>query len=146
MAGEVKIRKATKKDFNDIAKIMMKESAKEPYNENYSIKRALKEITEFSKNELYVAIFGKELVGFIASYNIPEIKNKAYINELWLKPNHQRKGIGMALVEFVEDIYKKKGIVIIRLTAKKKAGAFKFYKKMKYKEDRSMAYMEKRLK
>ena len=142
----MRIRKAKKEDFKEVAEIMRGESAKEPYNENYSIKRALKEIAELSKEELYVAMVGKELAGFIASYNIPEIKNKAYINELWLKPEHHRKGIGGALVGFVEEVYKKRGISIIRLTAKKKAGAFKFYKKMKFKEDKRMVYMEKKLK
>ena len=142
----MKIRKATKKDFKEIAEILIKESSKKPYNEKYTFKKAIKEINELFKKDLYVAVNEKEVIGFIASNITLSSKKKAYISELWLRPNYQRKGIGKTLVKFIEDKYKKKGLNIIRLVAKRNAGAFKFYKKLKYAEYRNLVFMEKKLK
>lgn len=142
----MKIRKANPKDFEEIAKIMMKESSKKPYYEKYNLKTSLKEVKKLSKNELYVATENKETVGFIASSITSDNKEKAYIDELWLKNNWQGKGIGKNLMKFIEELYKKKGIKIIRLVAKRNAGAFKFYKKIKYNENKELVFMEKKLK
>ena len=142
----MRIRKATKKDFKEISEILMRESSKNPYNEKYTPRIALKEVTACSKNDLYVAINEKEIIGFIASNITSDNKKKAYIGELWLKPIYQGKGIGKNLVKFIEEKYKKKGVNIIRLVAKKNAEAFKFYKKIKYKEYKEIVFMEKKLK
>jgi len=143
---KIKIRKATKKDFKELAEILINESSKKPYNEKYTFKTALKEISKFVKDELYVAVDEKNIIGFIASGITLDNKQKAYINELWLKPIYQKKGIGKTLVTFIEKIYKKKGVKIIRLVAKRKAGAFKFYKKINYGEYKELVFMEKKLK
>lgn len=142
----MQIRKAKKKDFNEIAKILMKESAKPPYNERYNMKIAFREVNNFSKDEFYVAENQKNILGFIASSIASDNKEKSYINELWIKPEYQGKGIGKALVNFIEDFYKKKGIKIIRLLTKKNSKAFGFYKKINYKEYKSLVFMDKKLK
>ena len=129
----IKIRKATKKDLKEIAEILMKESSKKPYNEKYTLKIAIKEIRNFSKDNLYVATTEKRIIGFIATQITSEIEKRAYVQELWLRLAYQGKGIGKNLVEFIEKMYKKKGIKIIRLVTKKNAKAFNFYKKLKYK-------------
>ena len=139
----MRIRKATKKDFKEIAEILRNESSKRPYNEEYTLRTALKEIVRCSKNDLYIAVNEKEIIGFIAS---SKDKKKAYIGELWLRPIHQGKGVGKTLVKFIEEKYKKKGVNIIRLVAKKNAEAFKFYKNIKYKEYKELIFMEKKLK
>lgn len=142
----MKIRKATKKDFKEIAEILIKESSKKPYNKKYTFKKAIKEINELFKEDLYVAVNEKEVIGFIASNITLSSRKKAYVGELWLKPNYQKKGIGKTLVKFIEDKYKKKGVNVIRLMTKRNAGAFKFYKKLKYTEHRDSVFMEKKLK
>ena len=142
----IKIRKATKKDVREISEIFIEESSKKPYNEKYTLKTALKDINDFLKNELYVAINKKEIMGFIAS----EINNvdpeRVYVNELWLREKHQGKGVGSSLVKFMEKFYKKKGVKLIRLSTKKSAKAFNFYKKIKYHIYEDLVYMEKKLK
>ena len=139
----MKIRKAKKKDFKEIAEILIKESSKKPYNEKSTLRTALKEINEFAKDELYIATNEKEIIGFIASNITTGDKKKAYIRELWLRPIYQGKGIGKTLVKFIEEKYKKKGVNVIRLVAKRNAWAFMFYKKIKYKEYRELVFMEK---
>lgn len=140
----MKIRWAKKEDLKEIAKIMMKESAKKPYNEKFTPGFAKKDVLEFFKNDLYVAIDGEKIIGFIASHIINSDKKKAYIDELWIRYNYQKKGAGKMLVKFVEDMYKKKGLSCIRLTTKKNAKSYGFYKKLKYK-DADLVYMEKKI-
>lgn len=140
----MKIRKAKSGDTKEVAEIMMKESAKKPYNEKYTIKSAVKETKEFFKNELYVAVNEKEIIGFISSHVISSDKKKGYIDELWIRPNYQGNGAGKMLVKFVEEKYKKDGISGIRLSTIKKAKAYGFYSKLKYK-DAALVYMEKKL-
>jgi len=140
----MKVRQARKEDLKEIAKIMMEESAKKPYNEKYTLKSAVKESKEFFKNEIYVVVDEKEIIGFIASHVISSDKKKGYIDELWLRAAYQGKGAGKMLVKFVEESYKKKGISGIRLSTIKKAKAYGFYKKLKY-GDAALVYMEKRL-
>ncbi len=146
MNNQVKIRKAKKEDTKEIAQILINESSKKPHNESYDLKTALKEVKGFFKGELYVSIGGKEIRGFLASSITPDNKQKAYLNELWLKPNYQRKGLGKSLVKFIENYYKKRGVKIVRLVSKRNAEAFKFYKKIDYKQIRDLVFMEKKLK
>ena len=142
----MKIRKAKKEDFKQIADIVIKESSKKPYNEKCKLKIVLKEIAAFSKYDLYVAVNGREIMGFIASKIIENNNKKAYIDELWLKSIYQGKGVGKMLVKFIEERYKKKGVKIIRLVTRRDAKAFSFYKKIKYKEYKKLIFMEKKIK
>ena len=142
----MKIRKASKKDFKEIAEILMKESSKKPYCEKYDITTSLKQVKGLSKNELYVAVNEKEIIGFIASNITKDNNKKAYIEELWLRSIYQKKGIGKSLVKFIEEKYQKKGVKTIRLVTKRNAGAFKFYEKINYKEYKELVFMEKKLK
>ena len=140
----MKIRQAKDKDLKEIAKILMEESVKKPYNEKFTPGSAKKDVLEFFKNSLYVATGEEKIIGFIAPHIVNSDKTKAYIDELWIRSDYQGKGAGKILVKFVEDMYKKKGLSKIRLTTKKKAKSYGFYKKLKYK-DADLVYMEKRL-
>ena len=142
----MKIREATKKDLKEIAEIFRKESSKKPYNTKYTPKSAIKKIEELFENEVYVAEDKKKIMGFIASNITFDNNKKVFLNELWLRSIYQGKGIGKAFVRFIEKMYKKKGVNIIRLITRKNARAFNFYKKIKYKEVKNFVFMEKKLK
>ena len=142
----MKIRKAQKEDINEIAKIFRKESYKKPYNTRFTPKLAIKKIEDLFRGEIYVAEDKDNVGGFIASKITPDNKKRAYINEIWLKPEYQEKGIGKSLIKFIEKFYKKKGINSIRLVSRRSSKAFDFYKKIKYKEYKDLVFMEKKLK
>ena len=93
-------------------------------------------------NFLFVRLTRKLLGSSIIDNN----RKKAYINELWIRPEFQGKGIGKKLVQFIEDKYKKRGVKKMRLVSKKSAGAFKFYNKIGYTELKDLVFMEKKLK
>ena len=144
MKKEFKIRKAKKEDLKEIVKIMMEESVKKPHNKKFTPGSAKKGVLDFFKHELYLTEDKGKIIGFIASHIVNSDKTKAYIDELWILQRFQKKGSGKMLVKFIESLYKKKGLFKMRLTTKKKAMAYGFYKKLKYK-DADLVYMEKKL-
>jgi ribosomal protein S18 acetylase RimI-like enzyme len=143
----MKIRKATKKDFKSIAEIFRIESSKPPYNKKRTPKKALDLIKEdFRENDMYVSIVDNKIVGFIMVRADSGIKNKLWINELWILKKYQSQGIGRKLMNEIENIYKNKGIKIFELVADtEKGGAVGFYDKMGYKIDKSLVYLQKKI-
>jgi len=143
----MKIRHATLKDLKSIAEIFRIESSKPPYNKKKTPKKALGGIKrDFETNDIYVAVIDNEIAGFAMVWADTGIKGQLWINELWILQEYQGQGIGKNLMAEIERIYKKKGTKIFKLVAHTgKGGARSFYKKLKYKEDKSMVYMEKRV-
>ena len=141
------IRRAKLKDLKEIAEIFRIESARHPYNKKKTPKKALEGIREdFKGNDLYVALADNRVVGFVMVKIDSGMKNQLYINELWISKDYQGQGIGNNLMNEIEKIYKKKGIGIFKLVAHTgKGGARDFYKKLNYKTDISMVFMEKRV-
>ncbi len=143
----MKIRKATKKDLKEIAGIFRIESGKDPYKQKWTPKSSLKKIKEAMKNQdMYIVLIDNEIVGFLTSNIEQDDKKKVYVDELWIKAEHQGGGIGRKLMDFIEEMYKKKGVKLIQLVTNKKSGAYKFYKKLKYMEHSTNQFMEKKLK
>jgi ribosomal protein S18 acetylase RimI-like enzyme len=142
------IRKATKKDIGNIAEIFWIESSKPPYNKKRTLQKVIGIVkNDFKSSDIYVAITNNKIIGFITVQIDSGIKDKLWINEIWVLKEFQGKGIGKKLMAKVESIYKKKGINIFELVADtRKGGALGFYKKLKYHEDKSMMFMRKELK
>ena len=143
----MKIRKAKSNELKTLAVFMKQEFAKKPYFEKWTNKTALKKLKEYaSYNDIYLAIIDKQIAGFIVS--LKEFYYDAYkgfVHELVVSRDFQGKGVGKALMRYVERYYKKQGADVIYLLAVKKAPAYKFYKKLGYKEGETIS-MEKNLK
>jgi len=125
------IKKAKKQDLKKIAEIFWIESSKAPYNRKRPLKRVIKIIeNDFKTGDIYIAILDKKIVGFTIVEIDSGIKNKLWINELWLLKEYQKMGIGKQIMDFIEKLYKKKGIKRFELVADtEKGGAVGFYKK-----------------
>ena len=141
------IRRAKLKDAKSIAEIFRIESAKPPYNKKRTLKKVLHIIKEdFRGNDMHVAIINKKIIGFVMVSIDSGIKNKLWINELWILKEYQGQGLGKKIIGEIEKIYKKKGIKIFELVADtEKGGALGFYDKIGYKIDKSLVYMQKRI-
>ena len=142
----MEIRKALKKDIQEIAEIFHIEAAKKPYLQKRTLLESIKAIdSHFKKANIYVSIIENKIIGFIIvrlRYN----RKDAYIDEFWLKSKYQRKGIGKSIMNFIENEYKKEGVGSVTLIAGKKPGAaFDFYKKLKFKVVDNLALMKKTL-
>ena len=142
------IRKATIRDLKNIAEIFRIESAKPPYNKKRTSEKALNRIREdFRGNDIYVSTIDNQIAGFVMVSVDSGIKTQLWINELWILKKYQGQGIGKSLMDEIEKIYKKKGIKIFELVAHTaKGGALDFYKKIDYKVDNSMVFLQKRMK
>ncbi len=128
------IRKATKKDFSKLAKLIDKEYSKPPYNERWKKKNALRTFDYFAKvGEIFILVDDNKIIGFIISRNEHYNKGSSVmIEDLVVDSDFQGKGYGRLLVNYVEERGKKKKIKGIWLMASKNAPAFHFYKKMGY--------------
>ena len=143
----MKIRKANEKDVEDMAKLIINGFSKYPYHDKWTKKEAKDSVkSDLIRGKGYVAEERKKIVGFIVITK--EISGKIYlfIENLVVDIDYQRKGIGKKLVDFIEEKQRKKGEVIISLSANKKSTAYKFYKKLGYKENKFNVNMSKKLK
>jgi len=138
------IKKAKKNELKEVTNLFLEESNKKPYNQNYTIKTAISRVDDmFNYGSIYLAFVDKDIAGFIAIAG--EGKKDIYIDEFWLKAKYQRKGVGRKLLKFVEEKYKKKGAHSISVMTSKGTGAFKFYKKFKFKENNKEVILTKSL-
>ena len=144
----MKIRKAVKKDFKVLARIMEVEYSKKPYNDKWKKGEAVKTLEFDSKNNLiYVATVEGKVVGFVIFGK--EYHNGKYtinVEELAVNNRFHGFGIGKKLMEFVERYCRKNNIDSIHLSSNKKSRAFKFYKKLRYVESKNFIHMYKELK
>jgi aminoglycoside 6'-N-acetyltransferase I len=144
----MKIRKATKKDFESIAKLINKEYLKLPYNEPWEKKNAVRTLVYFSKiGSIHVLANNKEIIGFIIfrieNYND---RDAIMIEELIIDSDFQGKGFGRKLVRFVEDYAKHKKIKKVWLIASRDAPAYNFYEKIGYKLCKRIVMFDKEIK
>ena len=144
----MKIRKATKKDFKEIANLMNEEFSKPPFNEKSNLKNILKSIRFFYKiGSINLAVENKKLVGVIV------FKQEQYwggpailIEDLAIRKDFQKKGIGRLLMNDLEKSAKKKKISAIYFLTHKKSSAIIFYKKLEYKQRPNTVFFRKKLK
>lgn len=141
------IRRAVKKDLKSIADIFRIEGARPPYGRKRSPEKVLGIIKEdFRSNEISVAVIDNKVIGFIMVKRDSGIKDKLWINELWILKKYQKKGIGRKIMSEIERAYKNKGIKTFELVAdKQKSGAFGFYRKLNYHTDKSLVFMIKKI-
>ncbi|MAH42422.1 hypothetical protein CL614_01705 [archaeon] len=141
------IRKAKQSDLKEIAKIL-KTEYKKTFKETWSDKGAIKVIRDyFHTNNIFVHLQEKIITGFIITRPVSWHDGLRYIvEEIAVSSKYQGKGIGRELIEYAENIARKKGAVKIELFAGTKSKAFKIYKKFGFKESTSFVHMTKKLK
>jgi N-acetylglutamate synthase-like GNAT family acetyltransferase len=106
-------------------KIIPKEHFREPV---LSLEELLR---DFQKMEFYVYKIGHKIVG-VAALHI-ETKLTGRIRWVYILPEHQRKGIGTALISFLETKARNIGLKRLwLLTAEKAHWATSFYRKLGY--------------
>jgi len=142
----MKIRKATKKDFEQIIKILRKEFEK-AVKEKWTYSLAMQFVKYFSKLAvIYVAEEDKKIIGFIIGRLEPIAQGIAMVVEgLAVDSRHQEKGVGRSLINKLESYSKIKKVYLIYLTTRKNIPAVKFYKKTKFKKSKDVVILGKRL-
>jgi GNAT superfamily N-acetyltransferase len=122
-------------DKKTAAEILVETYAREPWNEKWTIERAEKRIVFFTTGEAtrsYKILYDDEMVGFLfGRMDLIAEKDIFYLDELFISPNHQRKGYGRLALECLEMELKSNGVTSIELhTIEEDVG---FYTKVGYK-------------
>ncbi len=141
------IRKATKKDINKMAQLMIKEFSKPPYNDKWTKKNSEKSInSDLTIGIGYIIKEKNNIIGFMLIRK--DILDKIYlfIENLIVDGDYQGKGVGKMLIKFIEKKYSKNNKVIISLTTNKKSSAYNFYKKLGFRENKENINMSKEIK
>jgi len=141
------IRKAREKDLKRVSEFLRLEFSEKPYNEKWTEESSLIKIKEcYELYDIYVAVLNKRIVGaIISSLEFWYVGNNGWIEYLVVGRAFQGKGIGKLLIKKIEEDYRGRGAVSIYLMAFKKSPAYKFYKRIGYKNRRKLAVFQKRL-
>jgi len=138
---EINIREAEESDFPKIAEIFIVEIRKPPYSEQWTREKALKKIEDYLKKDRQIFIAetnnGTELgvVGFIIlSEYYWESGEVGFVDEVYIKPGFQGKGIGSKLMNKIENLCRERGMKHISLVSHRDSKAFNFYKNKNYKD------------
>jgi ribosomal protein S18 acetylase RimI-like enzyme len=143
---KVIIRKGTKKDIKEMARIFREEYAKKPWNEKWTEKNSIKKIKNYfnNKHRTYVCEIDKETVGFIIIDTFVWASGKeGFIDQIIVSEKYQGKGIGKTLFEKAEDYFRKKGIKGVTLYTNVKSNAAGFYERRGYKQGDMVIYSKK---
>ncbi|HDK41801.1 MAG TPA: GNAT family N-acetyltransferase [Candidatus Pacearchaeota archaeon] len=145
---KMEIRKASIKNLKKVSELMMEEFSKPPFNEKPNSKNVLKSLKFYNKiGEIYIATDKKEVVGVIV-FKIEQFWEGPVIliEDLAVKENCQKQGIGKKLMDYIEHYAKNKKVKYIFFTTHKKSSSVKFYQKRGYKVSKKTIFMRKKLK
>lgn len=143
------IKASNKEEWLEIAKIYMEAFSKPPYNEPWTLNKAISKIKIFSKYcEIYKIINDKEkIIGFIIINPNHWFPGKfCFIEDFVIKKEFRNKQIGSEIIKEIEKIYLNKGFEYLVGLANKESRAFNFWKKLGLKENRSDKFISRRLK
>lgn len=144
----MRIRKATKKDIREIAKLMIGEFSKPPFKEKSTINSVIKSLNFYFKiGKVFVAIEAKKIVGLVVFkveqwWEGPVI----LIEDLAVKEDFKKQGVGKKLTDKVEEYAKKIKAKAVSFTTHKKSSAVKFYTKQGYKIEKNTLFMRRNIK
>jgi predicted acetyltransferase len=144
----IKIKKARKRNFKEIAKIYMEEFSKPPFNEPWTIKKAYNKLKLFSRYcDIWEIVFQDKLVGFIIinpnQWCTGEI---IFGEEMAIKKDFQKKGIGAKVFKIIFNLYKKKGFKRYFGMVNEDSQSVKLHKKIGAIKNKELFIWEKKLK
>ena len=144
----MRIKNATKKDIREIAKLMIEEFSKPPFKEKTTINSVIKSVNFYFKiGKAFVAIKDKKIVGIVV-FKVEQWWEGPIIliEDLAVKEDFKKQGIGKNLTDKVEDYAKEIKAKAVSFTTHKKSSAVKFYTKQGYKIERNTLFMRKKIK
>lgn len=145
---ELKLNKSKKEDIKIISEIYAKEFSKSPYCENWTIKKALDKMNFYLKYyDLFSISADNKIIGFIViNPNFMCPGEIAFGEEMAIKEDFQRKGIGTWALNQIFEIYKKKGFQKFIGIADVESKAYTLYKRLGILPSKKDVLIEKRLK
>jgi predicted acetyltransferase len=130
--SDVELRVAKKDNFEKLASIYLEEFSKPPYNEDWTLDKAVAKLELFSKYcDIWEIDFDGEVIGMVViNPNHWSSGKIAFCEEVAIKNEYQRKGFGVEVFEKIFEIYKERGFEEYMGIVNKKSKSFGFHKKI----------------
>ncbi len=144
----MRVRKATKKDIMEIAKLMIEEFSKPPFKEKTTINSVIKSLNFYFRiGKAFVAVEDKKIVGILV-FKVEQWWEGPVmlIEDLAVKEDFKKQGIGKKLTDKVEKYGNKINASAVSFATNSKSSAVKFYSKQGYKKEKNRIFMRKNLK
>lgn len=132
-------------DIEACAKIYIDAYSKEPWNKNYDLERVKNYLAKFTSNDIYtgwVLIQEEQIVAFVLGIIMSYMERDYFrIEDICVRPDMQRKGIGKELLRKITLELKNKNMDSIILNTIRDFPAYKFYLMNGFKEIGSSSTM-----
>jgi len=144
---EMTIRRFEKGDFEACARLLMETYNAPPWNDAWTAETAGKYIDEFTRYARFVG-FVAVIDGSIEGAAFLREKtwidgSELYVDEFYVSPRRQGRGIGKALFAHIEAYAEENGLESITLLTDKRKPAFRFYRKNGMAESENTVFMYK---
>ena len=143
----MKIKNATRRNRKEIARLMLDEFSRPPYNEKTKLNAVLKSLDfYFSIGTVFVSIVDRNIVGVIV-FKVEQYWEGPVIlvEDLAVQERYEKKGITRSLMYELEEYANKNKMGSIYFNTNKKSVIVKFYKKLGYSIRKDIISMEKKL-
>ena len=149
MPGDGVIREYSPEMFDACRKLFIEVFNSEPWNDCWTQESAGARLQEFVDNRRFFGFTlweGETLVGAVFCHGSTYCKGgEVFIDELFVSPACQRKGVGKALMEAVEVYARREGYTIITLLTNREYPSFGFFKGFGCRESEFMVWMFKKI-
>jgi GNAT superfamily N-acetyltransferase len=143
------LKKFSTQDLPACCELYVKVFNAPPWNDSWTdeaVRQCLGDLAERKRFLGYTFWENDALVGAVFAHTKTFYKgDEIFIDELFIAPNCQRKGYGLALMDEIENYARENNITAITLLTAIGQPAFHFYKKQGYWHKNYMAFMHKRV-
>ncbi len=146
---EKSIRAFERSDLEECARLFVSVFTKAPWKDNWTTESARQRLSEIHRTPGFVGLVlceKDEIIGFALGYCEERSGMKEYsLQEMCVRNNKQRKGIGAKLLSNLQKKLKEMGVEHIYLITMKDTAAAYFYTKKGYRTNQRMIIMTHRL-
>lgn len=139
------IRLYKSRDLDQVAKLLVDTFIQDPWKEEWTVELAKTRIDEFMSGNMSIGYIYEEnnkIIGVMCGRQSTYLFGKEYfIDEFFISPSHQGKGIGTKMINYAKQDLQQKGFVNIVLNTEKGYPSEMFYKKNKFKVKESLIFM-----
>ncbi|MCR5722450.1 MAG: GNAT family N-acetyltransferase [Lachnospiraceae bacterium] len=108
-----------KSDIDGLAKAMSQSYSEAPWNEQWSLERAVRRVQAILSNFQSVGLVAEDkgaIIGGLLGYVDPYAgEDFFYVSELFVTPEYKRHGVGRNLLKELEKELKARGISVVQL-------------------------------